>query len=205
MPSAQRNDSGRGAPRSSQDVDEHLASRVLAFVEDTPTRVALACVNRTWRKVATRPGCWEPRDELVLEGPLAAKLTHERMWRVLLYAGPHLRRIHVSGFGVLHDAGRERDGFATVANALCDYVILANQRFMYRSWEHKILNPGLYAYHRLECLDLEGIWPRTQAQAFARRFFELIRVDRPAFHVLRPEPSSTTSVQLSWRRKDHPT
>lgn len=201
MSSTQQNVSGRDAP-SSFDIDEHLATHILALVEDMPTRFALACVNKTWRKVATRPGCWEPRDELMLEGPLAAKLNDERLRRVLVYAGPHLRKIYVSGFGARDDLGCEHCRFATPANALCDYVRLANQRFMYYSWEHKILNPGLYAYHRLECLDLEGKWPRSQAQAFARRFFELIRVDRPSFHTLRSELSTTSSVQLSWRRKD---
>ena len=107
-------------------------------VQDLHTLLALACVDTTWRKVATRPGVcaassslcsWRtclalgPREELVLDGALAAKLTDSLVKQLLTCAGPHLRSLAVRG------ASAEFTG-----SGLCDYVSLANQRFMYVSW-----------------------------------------------------------------------
>jgi hypothetical protein len=80
------------------DVHESVASVVLQRVEAVQDRLALACVSRVWRRVATAPSCWAPHDVLQLEGDLASKLTDDRLSRLFPYAGPALRSI------VIHDA-----------------------------------------------------------------------------------------------------
>jgi hypothetical protein len=70
-----------------KDVSETAASLVLPYVLKIKDRLSLACVSRAWRKVATAPSCWKPNDRLLLEGPLAARLTDVRVSQLLSYAG----------------------------------------------------------------------------------------------------------------------
>jgi hypothetical protein len=85
------------APRF--DVDKSTAALVLQHVNDLRDRMALASTFRVWREAATAPAAC--RDRLVIEGSVAARLTDERMVRLLSsYAGPNLRSLEV------HDAPR---------------------------------------------------------------------------------------------------
>ena len=60
------------------DVDVSVAAAVFARVTNTRDRLALACVSRVWRKVATSEGCCGTCD-LVLDGELGKKITHDRL------------------------------------------------------------------------------------------------------------------------------
>jgi hypothetical protein len=82
-----------------------LASLVLRHVETIPDRLALACVSRVWRDVATAPGSWGSAvfrpgwSTVLVEGELASKLTDARLAQLLTYRG-------CAGWGWLevHDA-----------------------------------------------------------------------------------------------------
>ena len=52
----------------------------------TRDRLALACVSRVWRKVATSEESWGTCD-LVLDGELGKKITDDRFARLLRYCG----------------------------------------------------------------------------------------------------------------------
>jgi|TARA_B110000977_G_scaffold201129_1_gene294300 hypothetical protein len=66
------------------DVDESVAAAVFAHVTNTRDRLALGCVSRVWRQVATTDGCWGTCD-LVLDGELGKKITDERFENLLRY------------------------------------------------------------------------------------------------------------------------
>jgi hypothetical protein len=101
------------------DVDESTAALVLQHVDDLRDRMALACTSRVWREAATAPA--NRRDWLVVEGPIAARLTDERMAQLLSsYAGPNLRSLEV------RDAPVEFTGVGLVDGP---YLGLAKTRF----------------------------------------------------------------------------
>ena len=64
------------------DVDESIASAIVAHVPDIRDRLALGCVSRVWRKVAGSYGSWGTF-ELVLDGELGKRLTDARLQRLI--------------------------------------------------------------------------------------------------------------------------
>ena len=91
------------------EVDESIASLIVARLPDIRDRLALACVSKVWRLAAGSPGCWGlHNDSLVVEGALADKLPIDaagapaattRVWQLMSYAGGGIRvlEIHSSG------------------------------------------------------------------------------------------------------------
>ena len=91
------------------EVDESIASLIVARLPDIRDRLALACVSKVWRLAAGSPGCWGlHNDSLVVEGALAEKLPIDtagapaaktRVWQLMSYAGRGIRvlEIHSSG------------------------------------------------------------------------------------------------------------
>ena len=91
------------------EVDESIASLIVARLPDIRDRLALACVSKVWRLAAGSPGCWGlHNDSLVVEGALAEKLSIDtagapaaktRVWQLMSYAGRGIRllEIHSSG------------------------------------------------------------------------------------------------------------
>ena len=91
------------------EVDESIASLIVARLPDIRDRLALACVSKVWRLAAGSPGCWGlHNDSLVVEGALADKLpidaagapaANTRVWQLMAYAGRGIRvlEIHSSG------------------------------------------------------------------------------------------------------------
>ena len=63
-------------------VDESVAAAVFAHVTDTRDRLALACVSRVWRKVASSEGCWGTHDDLYIYDE---KITDDRLERLNRY------------------------------------------------------------------------------------------------------------------------
>ena len=52
------------------EVDESVASLIVAHLPDIRDRLALACVSKVWRSAAGSPGCWGLyHDSLVVEVP----------------------------------------------------------------------------------------------------------------------------------------
>jgi len=72
--------------KPSFDVDESVASAVLAQVSSPRDRLALACVSPVWKNVVTSEAAWGTCD-LVLDGELGKRLTDERFGRLLFYCG----------------------------------------------------------------------------------------------------------------------
>ena len=57
------------------EVDESVASLIVAHLPDIRDRLALACVSKVWRSAAGSPGCWGlHHDSLVVEGAVAERL-----------------------------------------------------------------------------------------------------------------------------------
>ena len=91
------------------EVDESIASLIVARLPDIRDRLALACVSKVWRLAAGSPGCLGlHNDSLVVEGALADKLpidaagapaANTRVWQLMAYAGRGIRvlEIHSSG------------------------------------------------------------------------------------------------------------
>jgi len=91
------------------EVDESIASLIVARLPDIRDRLALACVSKVWRLAAGSPGCWGlHNDSLVVEEALAEKLpidaagapaANTRVWQLMSYAGGGIRvlEIHSSG------------------------------------------------------------------------------------------------------------
>jgi len=96
------------------EVDESIASLIVARLPDIRDRLALACVSKVWRLAAGSPGCWGlHNDSLVVEGALAEKLpidaagapaANTRVWQLMSYAGRGIRvlEIHSSGLRSLY-------------------------------------------------------------------------------------------------------
>ena len=84
--------------RARVDVDESVASAIVAHVPDIRDRLALGCVSKVWRLAASSPGCWQLAPfPLRIEPPLANKLTDDAFRQLMLYAGNALTYIRVIG------------------------------------------------------------------------------------------------------------
>ena len=80
------------------DVDESIASAIVAHVPDIRDRLALGCVSKIWRLAASSPGCWQLAPfPLRIEPPLANKLTDDAFRQLMLYAGNALTCIRLIG------------------------------------------------------------------------------------------------------------
>ena len=102
------------------EVDESIASLIVARLPDIRDRLALACVSKVWRLAAGSPGCWGlHNDSLVVEGALAEKLPIDaagapaaktRVWQLMSYAGGGIRvlEIHSSGLRSLYFSTADR-------------------------------------------------------------------------------------------------
>jgi hypothetical protein len=84
-------------PVATFDIDESTAALVLEHVGELRDRMRLACTSTVWRLAAAAPTC----ERLVVEGAVAARLTDDRMARLLSCCG-NLRFLEVrdapSGF-----------------------------------------------------------------------------------------------------------
>lgn len=81
------------------DVDESIASAIVAFVPDIKDRLALGCLSRAWRLAASSPSCWSFHDSgLVVPPSLAKILNDHRFDKLMSCAGHQITRIEV------HDA-----------------------------------------------------------------------------------------------------
>ena len=84
--------------RARIDVDESVASAIVAHVPDIRDRLALGCVSKVWRLAASSPGCWQLAPfPLHIEPPLVNKLTDDAFRQLMLYAGTALTSIYVNG------------------------------------------------------------------------------------------------------------
>ena len=84
--------------RARVDVDESVASAIVAHVPDIRDRLALGCVSIVWRVAGSSPGCWQLAPfPLHIEPPLANKLTDDAFRQLMLYAGTALTSIYVNG------------------------------------------------------------------------------------------------------------
>ena len=81
------------------DVDESIASAIVAFVPDIKDRLALGCLSRAWRLAASSPSCWSFHDSgLVVPPSLAKILNDHRFDKLMSCAGHQITHIEV------HDA-----------------------------------------------------------------------------------------------------
>ena len=81
------------------DVDESIASAIVAFVPDMKDRLALGCLSRAWRLAASSPSCWSFHDSgLVVPPSLAKILNDHRFDKLMSCAGHQITHIEV------HDA-----------------------------------------------------------------------------------------------------
>ena len=81
---------------ASIDVDESVASAIVAHVPEVRDRLALGCVSRACRLAAASPGCWQlHHNTLRIEPPLstAQKFTDDAFRRLMLFAGNALTTI----------------------------------------------------------------------------------------------------------------
>ena len=84
------------------EVDESVASLIVAHLPDIRDRLALACVSKVWRSAAGSPGCWGlHHDSLVVEGAVAErlcpnfKLVTRNLRQLILYVGDELRVLEI--------------------------------------------------------------------------------------------------------------
>ena len=82
------------------EVDESVASLIVAHLPDIRDRLALACVSKVWRSAAGSPGCWGlHHDSLVVEGAVAERLSNDavapNLRQLILYVGDELRVLEV--------------------------------------------------------------------------------------------------------------
>ena len=85
---------------ASIDVDESVASAIVAHVPEVRDRLALGCVSRACRLAAASPGCWQlHHNTLRIEPPLstAHKFTDDALRRLMLFAGNALTTIVLTG------------------------------------------------------------------------------------------------------------
>lgn len=85
---------------ASIDVDESVASAIVAHVPEVRDRLALGCVSRACRLAAASPGCWQlHHNTLRIEPPLstAHKFTDDAFRRLMLFAGNALTTIVLTG------------------------------------------------------------------------------------------------------------
>ena len=85
---------------ASIDVDESVASAIVAHVPEVKDRLALGCVSRACRLAAASPGCWQlHHNTLRIEPPLstAHKFTDDAFRRLMLFAGNALTTIVLTG------------------------------------------------------------------------------------------------------------
>ena len=85
---------------ASIDVDESVASAIVAHVPEVRDRLALGCVSRACRLAAASPGCWQlHHNTLRIEPPLstAQKFTDDAFRRLMLFAGNALTTIVLTG------------------------------------------------------------------------------------------------------------
>lgn len=85
---------------ASIDVDESVASAIVAHVPEVKDRLALGCVSRACRLAAASPGCWQlHHNTLRIEPPLstAQKFTDDAFRRLMLFAGNALTTIVLTG------------------------------------------------------------------------------------------------------------
>ena len=89
-----------GESVASIDVDESVASAIVAHVPEVRDRLALGCVSRACRLAAASPGCWQlHHNTLRIEPPLstAQKFTDDAFRRLMLFAGNALTTIVLTG------------------------------------------------------------------------------------------------------------
>ena len=82
------------------EVDESVASLIVAHLPDIRDRLALACVSKVWRSAAGSPGCWGlHHDSLVVEGAVAERLSNDavapNLRQLIVYAGDELRVLEI--------------------------------------------------------------------------------------------------------------
>ena len=94
------NDASMAAQVAPLEVDESVASLIVAHLPDIRDRLALACVSKVWRSAAGSPGCWGLyHDSLVVEGAVAERLSNElfapNLKQLIVYAGDELRVLEI--------------------------------------------------------------------------------------------------------------
>ena len=142
------------------EVDESIASLIVARLPDIRDKLALACVSKVWRLAAGSPGCWAlHNDSLVVEGALAEKLpidaagappANTRVWQLMSYAGREIRvlEIHSSGLRSLTIWGGED------ARYLVDGKVV--KRPSYLNGIPSSIAIGYHLWTHLQVLDLRG-------------------------------------------------
>ena len=99
------NDATMAAQVAPREIDESVASLIVAHLPDIRDRLALACVSKVWRSAAGSPGCWGLRhDSLVVEGAVAERLSitpyesiavDSNLRQLILYVGDGLRVLEI--------------------------------------------------------------------------------------------------------------
>jgi len=94
------NDATMAAQVAPLEVDESVASLIVAHLPDIRDRLALACVSKVWRSAAGSPGCWGlHHDSLVVEGAVAERLSNDavapNLKQLIVYAGDELRVLEI--------------------------------------------------------------------------------------------------------------
>lgn len=99
------NDATMAAQVAPLEVDESVASLIVAHLPDIRDRLALACVSKVWRSAAGSPGCWGLyHDSLVVEGAVAERLSNDTvapdLKQLIVYAGDELRVLEIHSFAL---------------------------------------------------------------------------------------------------------
>ena len=185
------------------DVDESVASAIVAHVPDIRDRLALGCVSQVWRDAASSPGCWQLAPfPLLIEPPLANKLTDDAFKQLMLYAGNALTCIKViEAPSTFKFAGKRlpRTLLPNLRALTINYCEGVSIRFALLPFLQSAVASSSIDYIHLAGCDMEGMSMNdlTELKSYLRdpsdpTCFDLCRCDNPVCHEI-------TSSDESWK------
>ena len=185
------------------DVDESVASAIVAHVPDVRDRLALGCVSHIWRDAASSPGCWQLAPfPLLIEPPLANKLTDDAFKQLMLYAGNALTCIKViEAPSTFKFAGKRlpRTLLPNLRALTINYCEGVSIRFALLPFLQSAVASSSIDYIHLAGCDMEGMSMNdlTELKSYLRdpsdpTCFDLCRCDNPVCHEI-------TSSDDSWK------
>ena len=185
------------------DVDESVASAIVAHVPDVRDRLALGCVSHIWRDAASSPGCWQLAPfPLLIEPPLANKLTDDAFKQLMLYAGNALTCIKViEAPSTFKFAGKRlpRTLLPNLRALTINYCEGVSIRFALLPFLQSAVASSSIDYIHLAGCDMEGMSMKdlTELKSYLRdpsdpTCFDLCRCDNPVCHEI-------TNSDDSWK------
>ena len=175
------------------DVDESVASAIVAHVPDIRDRLALGCVSQVWRDAASSPGCWQLAPfPLRIVPPLANKLTDDAFRQLMLYAGNALTYIRViEAPSTFKFAGKRlpRTFLPNLRALTINYCEGVSIRYALLPFLQSAVASSSIDYIHLTGCDMEGMSMKdlTELKSFLRdpsdqTCIDLCRCDNPECH-----------------------